>query len=271
MLWQQYQPYQQQQHHHCLSCTAPPACSSHDLGSTAENESTKERKRPPVKPEAQAQARPIQRASPNQPGHFRRWNPTSPSPPSRSSSCSCSARAAMAAGANHGIASGRATRPGWLRLLHSVQVAGSGLIQVHPTITTRRSPRLPLNRIPRSRTKTGTPTRTRTTAAATAMTASSDTPPLKGPASPSSPNSSPSPSHSHSHSHSHPSPLHRPASPYSDPRQLGPRSQILATRTSNYHSTSLRNSKLSCALSLISPHLFLARERKKQVKQNKQN
>jgi phosphoenolpyruvate carboxykinase (ATP) len=35
-------------------------------------------------------------------------------------------------------------------------------------------------------------------------------------------------------------PVDRPASPYSDPRQLGPKSQILATRTSNYHSTSLR-------------------------------
>ena len=46
------------------------------------------------------------------------------------------------------------------------------------------------------------------------------------------------------------SPFHRPSSPYPDPRQLGPRSQILATRTSNYHSTSLRNSMF---LILISP------------------
>jgi hypothetical protein len=37
-----------------------------------------------------------------------------------------------------------------------------------------------------------------------------------------------------------PSSIERTSSPYPDPRQLGPKSQILATRTSNYHSTSLR-------------------------------
>jgi hypothetical protein len=57
------------------------------------------------------------------------------------------------------------------------------------------------------------------------MTSASASSPLKGPAP-----ASPIP------------PIHRPSSPYPDPRQLGPRSQILATRTSNYHSTSLRNS-----------------------------
>ena len=36
-------------------------------------------------------------------------------------------------------------------------------------------------------------------------------------------------------------PVERTTSPYPDPRQLGPKSKILATRTSNYHSTSLRN------------------------------
>jgi hypothetical protein len=36
-------------------------------------------------------------------------------------------------------------------------------------------------------------------------------------------------------------PVERTTSPYSDPRQIGPKSKILATRTSNYHSTSLRN------------------------------
>jgi hypothetical protein len=35
-------------------------------------------------------------------------------------------------------------------------------------------------------------------------------------------------------------PVERTSSPYSDPRQLGPKSKILATRTSNFHSTSLR-------------------------------
>lgn len=37
--------------------------------------------------------------------------------------------------------------------------------------------------------------------------------------------------------------IHRPSSPYSDPRALGPKSQLLALGNSNYHSTSLRNSK----------------------------
>jgi hypothetical protein len=60
------------------------------------------------------------------------------------------------------------------------------------------------------------------------MTSASASSPLKGLA-PASPNP----------------PIHRPSSPYPDPRQLGPRSQILATRTSNYHSTSLRNSQSS--------------------------
>jgi hypothetical protein len=36
-------------------------------------------------------------------------------------------------------------------------------------------------------------------------------------------------------------PVERTTSPYPDPRQIGPKSKILATRTSNYHSTSLRN------------------------------
>lgn len=36
-------------------------------------------------------------------------------------------------------------------------------------------------------------------------------------------------------------PVERTASPYSDPLQIGPKSKILASRTSNYHSTSLRN------------------------------
>ncbi|PSS22409.1 hypothetical protein M430DRAFT_137622 [Amorphotheca resinae ATCC 22711] len=36
-------------------------------------------------------------------------------------------------------------------------------------------------------------------------------------------------------------PIIRPSSPHPDPRHLGPKSQLLATRTSNYHSTSLRN------------------------------
>jgi hypothetical protein len=35
-------------------------------------------------------------------------------------------------------------------------------------------------------------------------------------------------------------PVERTSSPYPDPRQLGPKSKILATRTSNFHSTSLR-------------------------------
>jgi hypothetical protein len=35
-------------------------------------------------------------------------------------------------------------------------------------------------------------------------------------------------------------PVERTSSPYPDPRQLGPKSQILASRTSNFHSTSLR-------------------------------
>lgn len=35
-------------------------------------------------------------------------------------------------------------------------------------------------------------------------------------------------------------PIERASSPYPDPRQLGPKSKILATRTSNFHSTSLR-------------------------------
>lgn len=35
-------------------------------------------------------------------------------------------------------------------------------------------------------------------------------------------------------------PIDRTSSPYPDPRQLGPKSKILATRTSNFHSTSLR-------------------------------
>lgn len=35
-------------------------------------------------------------------------------------------------------------------------------------------------------------------------------------------------------------PIERTSSPYPDPRQLGPKSKILATRTSNFHSTSLR-------------------------------
>lgn len=38
--------------------------------------------------------------------------------------------------------------------------------------------------------------------------------------------------------------IHRPSSPYSDPSQLGPKSKLLALGTSNYHSTSLRNSEL---------------------------
>jgi len=36
-------------------------------------------------------------------------------------------------------------------------------------------------------------------------------------------------------------PIERTSSPYSDPRQIGPKSKILASRTYNYHSTSLRN------------------------------
>lgn len=40
-------------------------------------------------------------------------------------------------------------------------------------------------------------------------------------------------------------PIIRPSSPHPDPRHLGPKSQLLATRTSNYHSTSLRNSQWS--------------------------
>ncbi|KAG4421022.1 hypothetical protein IFR04_005891 [Cadophora malorum] len=36
-------------------------------------------------------------------------------------------------------------------------------------------------------------------------------------------------------------PIERTSSPYPDPRELGPKSKILATRTGNYHSTSLRN------------------------------
>lgn len=35
-------------------------------------------------------------------------------------------------------------------------------------------------------------------------------------------------------------PVERTSSPYSDPLTIGPKSKILATRTSNYHSTSLR-------------------------------
>jgi hypothetical protein len=35
-------------------------------------------------------------------------------------------------------------------------------------------------------------------------------------------------------------PIDRTSSPYPDPRQLGPKSKILASRTSNFHSTSLR-------------------------------
>ena len=49
-------------------------------------------------------------------------------------------------------------------------------------------------------------------------------------------------------------PIHRPSSPYPDPRQLGPRSQILAARTSNYHSASLRNS----AFFILISNLFVA-------------
>lgn len=36
-------------------------------------------------------------------------------------------------------------------------------------------------------------------------------------------------------------PVERTSSPYPDPRQIGPKSKLLATRTSNFHSTSLRN------------------------------
>lgn len=36
-------------------------------------------------------------------------------------------------------------------------------------------------------------------------------------------------------------PVERTSSPYPDPRELGPKSKILTTRTGNYHSTSLRN------------------------------
>jgi phosphoenolpyruvate carboxykinase (ATP) len=36
-------------------------------------------------------------------------------------------------------------------------------------------------------------------------------------------------------------PVERTSSPYTDPRELGPKSKILASRKSNYHSTSLRN------------------------------
>jgi len=36
-------------------------------------------------------------------------------------------------------------------------------------------------------------------------------------------------------------PVERTSSPYHDPRELGPKSKILASRTSNFHSTSLRN------------------------------
>lgn len=35
-------------------------------------------------------------------------------------------------------------------------------------------------------------------------------------------------------------PVERSQSPYQDPRTLGPKSKILASRTSNFHSTSLR-------------------------------
>jgi hypothetical protein len=36
-------------------------------------------------------------------------------------------------------------------------------------------------------------------------------------------------------------PVERTASPYSNPYELGPKSKILSSRTSNFHSTSLRN------------------------------
>jgi phosphoenolpyruvate carboxykinase (ATP) len=36
-------------------------------------------------------------------------------------------------------------------------------------------------------------------------------------------------------------PVERTSSPYPDPRQLSPKSKLLATRTGNFHSTSLRN------------------------------
>jgi hypothetical protein len=36
-------------------------------------------------------------------------------------------------------------------------------------------------------------------------------------------------------------PVERTSSPYSNPYEIGPKSKILSSRTSNYHSTSLRN------------------------------
>jgi hypothetical protein len=50
-------------------------------------------------------------------------------------------------------------------------------------------------------------------------------------------------------------PINRTSSPYPDPAQLGPKSQLLAAGTSNYHSTSLRNSR--CILAVVAmPHVF---------------
>jgi hypothetical protein len=55
-------------------------------------------------------------------------------------------------------------------------------------------------------------------------------------------------------------PVERTSSPYPDPRQLGPKSKILATRTSNYHSTSLRmvtatNATVNRTCKFVSMHL----------------
>jgi phosphoenolpyruvate carboxykinase (ATP) len=36
-------------------------------------------------------------------------------------------------------------------------------------------------------------------------------------------------------------PVERTSSPYPNPYEIGPKSKILSSRTSNYHSTSLRN------------------------------
>ena len=116
--------------------------------------------------------------------------------------------------ANRGGGIARATRHGWSRLLHRLDVSGPGLTKPHHSALILAEHR------------------------ARTMTSASSSSALKGP---SPATASP--------------PFHRPSSPYPDPRQLGPRSQILATRTSNYHSTSLRN---STSLILISP-LLLAR------------
>jgi hypothetical protein len=82
--------------------------------------------------------------------------------------------------------------------------------------------------------------RTSTSTSTSTMASAHSTGSLKGAA---------SPAHNNlSHS------ILRPSSPYPDPRQLGPKSQLLAQGTSNYHSTSLRNSEyLPACLSTCLP------------------